>query len=169
MFSVPCPFGCLVFQVEALVRLAEGHEGCKIRWDEWKKHVVIPSIRQSDLVDVWVSGCRIFCLDQAEDGPNAELEVYDFSKRGRVECLGKQFGPYLSGVRYLLSITTSVRLPWLRDWLIDGDSGCNSVVFFRVSVLHVSFAAGLNDGLRVVGQIKESVPEPERVLQIWKF
>jgi len=166
VFFTPCPF---VFQVEALARLAEGREGCKIGWNEWKKHVTTPSIRQLDHpAHAWISGCRLFCVDRERDGPNFKLEMYDFSRRGRTEYFSEQAGSYLGGVRYLSSTGTSVRLPWLRG-LIDENGGCDSVVIFRVSVPHVSLATRLNDGLRVVGQVKANVPEPEGVLHIWKF
>lgn len=57
-------FGCLVFPVEALLELAEGREGSEIEWDEWKKHVVIPSTHVPDLKG-WVSGCRLFRIASA--------------------------------------------------------------------------------------------------------
>ena len=34
----------LIFQVEALLRLAEDCKGSEIKWDEWKSIVIIPHI-----------------------------------------------------------------------------------------------------------------------------
>jgi hypothetical protein len=102
----------LVFSVEALVRLSEGREGCEIGWDEWKEHVVIPSIRQSDLVGAWVSGCRLFCITSPGHGPDARMEVYDFSKKGRVEHLSEEDHPDLDGVRCLSFAGANAQLPW---------------------------------------------------------
>jgi len=109
--SMPYSLGCLVFSVEALVRLAGGREGCEIRWDEWKKHVVIPSIPRSDFVNAWVSGCRLFCITSAGHGQDAEMEVYDFSKKARMEYLSEQVNPDLDGVRYLSSTGADARFP----------------------------------------------------------
>jgi len=75
-FSMPRSSGYLVFLVETLVELAEG---CEIGWEEWKKYVVIPPIHQPDLVNICVSGYRLFCVTSPEYGPDADMEVYDFS------------------------------------------------------------------------------------------
>jgi len=101
----------LVFPVEALVRLAEGREGCEIGWGEWKKHVVIPSIHKPDHHTIWVSGCRLFYVTCPGYGLDAIMKVYDFSKKGRVEYLGKLASSNLGGLRYLKSTGTSVQLP----------------------------------------------------------
>ena len=128
----PC---CPVFLVEALVKLAEGREGCNIEWDEWKKHVVIPSISQSDLGDVWVTGCRLFRITPAAIGTGTEVEVYDFSRKGRVEYLSERSNPDLNGVGYLSSTGGNAKLPWGANELLGVGGGHDSIAFFRVSVL----------------------------------
>ena len=149
--SMPRSLGYLVFPVEALVRLAEGHEGREIGWDEWKKHVIIPSIHRPDTADVWVSGCRLFCITSAEFGSEATMQVYDFSKKGRVEYLGERADPDLVGVRYLSSTGARVQLPCEDPELINVSGGRDGVMFFIVSVLHSSLATKLNDVFHVVG------------------
>jgi hypothetical protein len=163
-------FGYLVFSVEALVRLSEGREGREVGWDEWKKHVVIPSIRQSDLVNAWVSGCRLFCITSAGRSPDARMEEYDFSKKGRVEYLSGEDHPDLDGVRCLSPTGASAQLPWDVDELFDINGSHESVMFFRVSVLHLYLATGLNDALRVAGQVPTDDPEVEAAaLHTWSF
>ena len=49
------------------------------------------------------------------------MEVYDFSKKGRVEYLGKQAHLDLGGLRYLSSTGASVRLPWKSTEFIGMD------------------------------------------------
>ena len=139
---MPYTYDCLVFPVEALVRLAEDREGCEIGWDEWKKHVVIPSVNQINLVEVWVSGCRLFCITSAGHGAEAQMEVYDFSKKGRVKYLSEQVNPDLDGVRYLSSTGAKAKLPWDIDDLLDMNGGHDSVVFFRVCALCLFLVLG---------------------------
>ena len=129
------PSCCLVFPVEALVRLSEGHEGCMIEWDEWKKHVVIPIISRPDLYGVWVTGCRLLHITSEGIDTDAEVEVYDFSKKGRVEYLSERSNPGLDGVGYLLSTGGNARLPWDLVESIDINGGHDSIAFFYVSVL----------------------------------
>ena len=170
--SMPRSLGYLVFSVETLVRLAEGREGCEIGWDEWKKHVVIPSIHRPDIADVWVSGCRLFCIDSVEDDSEPTMGVYDFSKKGRVEYLGERADPDLVGVRYLSSTGARVQLPWEDAELVNVSGGRDGVIFFVVSVLRSSIATKLNDAFHVVGQGIEYFPrerEEEGFLHMWKF
>ena len=118
--------GYLVFPVETLLRLAEGREGCEIRWDEWKIHAVIPFIPSHDRVQVCVSGCRLSSIKFALDG-KVELEVYDFSMRGRAKYLTERVDVSLGGVRYLASTGTKAQLLWL----------VNEVFFMSMAVVTV--------------------------------
>ena len=160
-----------VFPVEALVELAEGREGSEIEWDEWKKHVFIPSIHKRDHHTIWVSGCRLFCVTCPGYGPDTIMKVYDFSKKGRVEYLGKRARSDLGGVRYLKSTGACVRLPWASTDLFGMDGGCDGAAFIVVSVLHFSLATRLNDAFHVAGQ-SECFRRGYRqgdVLHIWTF
>jgi hypothetical protein len=163
--------GHLVFSVETLVRLSEGREGCEIGWDEWKKHVVIPSIRQSDFPSTWVSGCRFFRITSAGHPSVSRMEVYDFSKKGRVEHLSEEDHPDLDGVKCLSFAGANPQLPWDVGRLIYMNGGRDSVVFTHVSVLHLSLATRLNDALRVAGQVPEDrLPGGlEGALHVWTF
>ena len=133
--AMPYSFGYLIFPAEALLKLAEGREGCEIEWDEWKKHVAIPSIHQPDFVNVWVSGCRLFSIASPGYGLDAHMEVYDFSVRGRAEYLHEQPNPDLGGVRYLAPTGVVAQLPWDIDELLDMNGSHGNVVFLRVSSL----------------------------------
>ena len=103
---------CIIFPVETLSGLAEGREGCEIRWDEWKKHVVIPSFPEVNSVDVCVSGCRLFCITPGERYPLATMEVYDYSMQGRAKYLSEQIDADLRGVRYLAPTGVVGELHW---------------------------------------------------------
>jgi len=79
------PFGYLVFRLEELLKLVEGHEGHDIPWDEWNDHVFLPSFPQRTftLFRVWISGSRLFSVTSTmEYGLDAQMEVYDFSIQG---------------------------------------------------------------------------------------
>jgi hypothetical protein len=170
--SVPYSLDYLIFSVEALVQLSEGREGCEIGWDEWKEHAAMPSIRQSDLVGVWVSGCRFFCITSPGYGPDAKIEVYDFSKKGRVDHPSEEYHQDLDGVRCLSSAGVNTQLPWDAKESIDVfmNFGHENVIFFRVSVLHLSLVTRLNDAFHVAGQAPKDDPEVEEpVLHIWTF
>ena len=149
VLAIPGRLCYLVVLVEALMKLAEGREGCEIGWDEWKEHLVIPSIHQPDLVNIRVSGCRLFCVTSQGHSPVVSVEVYDFSKKGRAEYLGERAHPDPGGVKYLSSTGVYLKLPCETLELIDTDGGCDSVIFFAVSVLHLSLATRLNDTLYV--------------------
>lgn len=126
----------LVFQAEALLRLAEDRKGCEIEWDEWKRIVLIPFIRELHPVNIWVSGSQLLCITSEEFiPPEAEIEVYDFSIRGRKDCLTKRTNRDLGGVRYLKSTGIHAQYPWDVNGLIDSSSSHDSILFFRVSVL----------------------------------
>ena len=151
------PFGHLVFPVEALVRLAEGREGCEIEWDE--EHVVIPSVHEPDLANIWVSGCRLFCITfTGYGGPDTNVEVYDFSKKGRVKYLGEPANSGLGGVRYLSSTGVCLKLPWRSFDLIGMDGGRDNIALFIVSFLHLSLATRLNNAFHVVGLTTKYYP-----------
>ena len=159
------PSGYLVFPVEALLRLAEGREGYKpIGWDEWKIHVVTPSIPDPDIVRVWVSGCRLFCINSiVHDEVEVEVEVYDFSLQGRAKYVTEHANADLGGVRHLVSTGTCVRPPWN---FFDIDGGHDSVLFFCVSVLLFSCTMRLTD----VAQASTGPNgEDENVLHIWSL
>jgi len=131
---IPYSIGYLVFSVEALLRLAGVHEGCEIGWDEWKKHVVIPSVSEEGLLDACISGCRLFCITNRGglDYPDTGMEVYDFSIQGRAKYLSEQTNAYLGGVGQLASTGVVAQLP--REPFDMGGS-CGNVVFIDVSVL----------------------------------
>ena len=170
--TMPRSLGYLVFPVEALVGLAEGRDGCEIGWDEWKKHVAIPSIHQPDMDSVWISGCRLFSIASFYNGWEAALVMYDFSKKGRVEHLGERADPDLVGVRYLSSTGVYAPLSWGDAELIDICCSRDGVIFFVVSVLHSSLATKLNDAFHVVGQDAEDPPVnsgEKGYLYIWRF
>ena len=100
------------------------------------------------------------------------MEVYDFSKKGRVEYLGKRAHSDLGGLRYLSSTGASVRLPWKSTEFIGMDGGRDSAGFLIVSVLHPYLATGLNDVFHVAGQDKEYFHqeyEQGGALHIWSF
>jgi len=126
-----CRSGYLVFPVEALLRLSEGYEGCEIRWDEWKMHVIIPFIPEPEYVQGWVSGCRLFSMNF---GGGTKVDVYDFSIRGRSKYLTEHANADLGGVGYLASTGASARIPWAANELFDINGGHDSVAFLRVSI-----------------------------------
>ena len=74
----------VVFQVGALLELAESCEGCEIEWDQWEDRVIIHSLGP-ECEGVWVSGCRLFSFHENDDNSGVHMRVYDFSARGLVK------------------------------------------------------------------------------------
>jgi len=143
----------LVFQAEALLRLAEDRKGSEIEWDDWKSIVIIPHIRDPDPVDVWVSGSQLLCITSESTLQEIEIEVYDFSIRGRKDYMSKRINRDLDGVRYLTSTGIRARHPWDVDELLDSTSGHDSILFFRMP--H--------------GFTQDGTGEGKGILHIWRF
>lgn len=122
---------CLVLRVRTLLKFLGSHEGSEVEWDEWKSHVVIPStdldIQQS--IRILVSGCRLFSLHSM--GSGAQMEVHDFSMRGRANCL-RQADRGFAGLKCLLSTGVRARI---RTEILYAHSGHDSIVFSEVSPL----------------------------------
>ena len=149
----------IVFPVEALLRLADGREGCEIGWDEWKEYMAIPSILKTNLVEVCVSGCRLFCITGGR-----RMEVYDFSMGGRAKYLSEQTDADLGGVRYLAPTGAVGKFPWE---LFDVDSGHDGVAFLDVSI-PLSCAMRSSDVSHSIVQISDASDE-EIVLRVCTF
>ena len=113
----------------------------KIRWDEWKSHVVVPRLPLDEMGPVapWVSGCRLFFIRSRESSPDVQMQVYDFSVQGRAQYLSKEGDESFGGLRCLSPTPARARIP--RDRLIVSRSGHDSIVFPRVS-LTVFYSSG---------------------------
>jgi hypothetical protein len=135
VLRLPSASHYLVLQVGGLLEFLRSHEGSVVEWDEWKSHVVIPSIDldRRHTVRVWVSGCRLFSLYFTDPILDFQMEVYDFSVRGRAKYLNKQVDKHFPGVTCLSStgVVAQVRL----DDVLDAHSGHDSIVFYGVSVM----------------------------------
>ena len=130
-------FGFPAFRVGMLLELAEGHEGSEVGWDEWKGLVVNPSIGlyRVDVLDAWVSGCRLFYISATPSSPDAEMRVFDFSIHGRRKHLIEHVNTNLGGVRTLLPTDARAQVP--RSALHDVHSGHDSIVLTYVSVAFI--------------------------------
>lgn len=170
MLSIPHPSGHLVFPVEALLTVAKSCAGCDIGWDEWNIHVVIASISEQDLVELCVSGCRLFFISSAH-GPDAEVEMYDFSMQGRAKYLSDKVNLGLGGVGYLASTGTKALRSWHVDELYDMRGGHDSVVFLHVSPLLFSCTMRLSGSfVQLPNNPTEDDPNGEGgVLTTWSF
>ena len=133
----------LAFPVETLLELAKGNEGCEIEWDGWKTHAILPST-EPGLAEAWVSGCRFFHF---KPGPDAGIEVYDFSARGLFGRLSQQAMSGMGVVNCLQPTGVKLLLPYHSNdvHVMDGDR--ESIVFFHVSALRLSLTTRLNDVL----------------------
>ena len=130
-------FSYLVFPIEALLKLARNHEGREIGWDGWKKHVTLPSLQYCS-ADAWVSGCRFFRFN---DGPDVEIEVYDFSIRGRVRHQREKTYWYMGAVKCLQATRAKLHIQWHPNDVFVIGGGRGSIVFYRVSALRLSHTA----------------------------
>ena len=133
----------LVFRVKTLMDFLETREGSEIGWDEWKSRVVIPSIDHYDpeYTDIFVSGCRLFCIDSTDPDMGSGMKVYDFSIGGCAKYLSNCVED-LDVTKRLSSTGAVGRLPWRTEELLDTCSGHDSVVFRRVSPVMPSLILG---------------------------
>lgn len=123
------------------MRLAQDRKGSEIEWDEWKRIVLVPRTRGIDCVNVWVSGSQLLCVTSTTLTLRAtEIELYDFSIRGRKDYLSERTNRDLGGVRYLKSTGIRAWYLWDVDGLLDSTSGHDSILFFRVGVVLFFFS-----------------------------
>ena len=125
----------LVLRVGALLELLESCEGDNIGWDEWKSRVVIPSInlRDVEVVELGISGCQLFAVFSTFSVPGTQMEVYDFSMRGRAKCLSREAGGWLGGVRTLPRTGIVAQVP-PQGKFYDVYNGHDSIALSHVSV-----------------------------------
>lgn len=125
---------CLVIRVEALLEFLRSHEGSEIAWGEWRSYVVVPSTKLDvrKTTHIWVSGCRMFSLHPADSGQGAQIEVHDFSARGRAKYSSRKVNENLPEVRYLSSTGAMVQVQLGHILGVYGGHGC--IVFLEVSV-----------------------------------
>lgn len=130
-------FGCLVFRIEALLKFLEGRQSSEIGWDEWKRYVVIPSLKQTYSMDdnLWVSGCRLFSFGQSYYVYTSEVRAYDFSVCGRAGYLTERVNEDLGRFKHLSPTgATGERLARYCGEPSTTHSGQDGFVFSRVSV-----------------------------------
>jgi len=172
IIAVNIPFssvGYLVFRLEALLRLAEGLEGCEIEWDGWKDCMVVPFISRPDRTQTWVSGSRLFSVTSSCDGLYFRMEVYDFSTQGRRKYLSGKVDTDIGEVKSLLPNGVKAQLPRVFGGLIDTNGGHDSAVIVHVSGLLFSRIMKLNDMSCVVAQLPDDSGTDEGVLDMWTF
>ena len=123
----------LVIRVGAFLDLIKGREVTKIRWNEWKHHAVFTSIDVENLTiqAVQVSGCWLFCIYSTGSGSDFQMEMYDFSMKGRTKHLKRLTSGDLGVVNCLSSTGAKAKIPW--DALA-GRGTHHSIVLFYVSI-----------------------------------
>ena len=126
--------GCLVFHVGALLELHRDCGGTEIGWDEWKHHVYIPSFHPSLSSRLLVSGCRLFHLYQKDTAQHYQMEVYDFSARGRVKYLIKPEIQGLNRINDVSSVEERAKIS-IKEHFTYVMCGYDSFMFFDVSAL----------------------------------
>ena len=125
----------LILRMGPFLEFLGSNEGSEVGWDEWKAHVVVPSVdpHLGRIVSTWVSGCRFFSLYLKDPGPGYQMEVHDFSTQGRATYRSTQVNENLPGIRHLSS--TGVRAQLKQGILLDALSGHGSIVLPEVSVV----------------------------------
>jgi hypothetical protein len=125
-----------VVLVGALLELLQSREGSEIRWDEWKNHVIFPSLNLNfpGLVNLWISGCRLFFSDPIRDSQGARIKMFDFSVQGRARHLSEGVDEDLGRIVYLSPTEAEGEIKWDPEELVDVHAGHDSVVFSCVSV-----------------------------------
>ena len=128
----------LVLRVGALLEFRDSR-GSEIGWDRWKSCVAIPliGIDQPMYSDVWVSGCRLFSINQWDLNSPLHMEVYDFSVQGRARHLSSWVNEEFGGLKYLLSTGARVRIPL--EGQLTPCSGHDSLLFPIVSAITLFF------------------------------
>ena len=134
----PISPGYLVFRVKTLMDFLEVREGSEVAWDEWKSHVVIPSIEpyNPERIDVFVSGCRLFALNSMGPGHGSWMNLYNFSIGGCAKHLGNWSSEDLGAMKCLQSTgIVDHRVPWSVEELSGMHSGHDSVIFSLVGAV----------------------------------
>ena len=120
----------LAVSVGALLELKSRREA-EIGWDEWKSHVAVLRLPSDPrMVALWVSGCRFFSISSAHPSQGGQMQVYDFSVRGRAQYLSEEVDQQFSGLRYMLPTPAQAQIPRRP---IHSCSGHDSIVFVCVS------------------------------------
>jgi hypothetical protein len=143
----------LVLRVGALLEFVESREGSEIEWDEWKSLVAIPFVDLSlvDTINAWVSGSRFFFISSFISSSAAFVRLFDFSMRGRAKYLSGRANERFGDFRALFS--TGAKAEITRDFMLGMQSGHDSIVFARVSVLFLLYyKMGLNGTLHCAAQ-----------------
>ena len=93
----------LAVSVGALLEF-KSRGGAKIGWDEWKSRVVVPRLEASGhrILDLWVSGCRLFHIFSTESSPDGQMQVFDLSVRGLARYLSEADQSLGSGIYHPL-------------------------------------------------------------------
>jgi hypothetical protein len=137
-FSIQYPPHYYILRVGGLFELLKGREGTEIGWDEWKHHVVIPSLCHAgpSRCVVEVSGCQFFNIfyssTHCDPSRCVEMEVHDFSVQGRAKYLSKKQLRPCYEVDHLPSTGARVRIgPPGRCFGLR--SGHGSIIFTLVS------------------------------------
>lgn len=122
-----------VLRVGALLELLKDREGTEIPWDQWKRHVVLPSLRSfgPGSRGGTVSGCRLFHISANVTAREGEMRVYDFSIRGRAEYLSELTIDGIGTIKKLASTGAEAQVPMKRFFGLQSTHG--SIVFPLVS------------------------------------
>lgn len=121
----------LAVSVGALLELGSCG-GTEMGWDEWRSHVVVPRLFSYETGLLWVSGCRLFSICPTESSPDGQMQVYDFSKRGRARYLSKEADQSSGALRCLSPTPAQATIPY--DTLLESCSGHDSIIFPHVSL-----------------------------------
>ena len=122
----------VVVRVGALLEF-KSRGGSEIGWDEWKSRVVVPRLVSGHrILELWVSGCRLFYTFSTESSPDVQMQAFDFSARGLARYLCEKADQSLSGLRYISPTLAQARIPWRFAELRNVQDG---IVFARVSLM----------------------------------
>ena len=144
---------CCVINVEALLKLARDREEEDIRWDEWGLDTIEVHVGETkNIVQTWVSGCRLFTVALFEDGEDDKggepscLRIFDLSPAGRTKHLEKRTDRG-KPKRWISPSSGRYRLPWDMEEVLDATTGYDSITFHIVSIfLFLSTSSWLNEG-----------------------
>ena len=131
----------LAVSVGALLEF-KSRGGAKIGWDEWKSRVVVPRLEASGhrILDLWVSGCRLFHIFSTESSPDGQMQVFDLSVRGLARYLSEEADQSLGGLRYISPTLAQARIPWR---FAQSHNVQDGILFSRVSLTVLFFFANM--------------------------
>ena len=129
--------GCesiLVLKTEELLRLARERGGAALEWEQWRVRGIEVWPRDADVVDLWVSGPRLFFIARDTFGADEIwMDVYDFSAQASTRNLETTTDWDGTVQRCMSPSIRKYHLPWNAPVVHFANGGHDGIVLIMVN------------------------------------